>query len=74
MRWGLSRAASREQPLADMFRRIFWDTALAASGILYFRMLARCGRNQTILVWNGFSVFLRPDLAINCKQRDLADL
>jgi len=54
---------------ADMFRRIFWDTALAASDPV-LRMLRDVAGIKQVLYGTDFP-YLRRDLAINCKQRIL---
>ena len=54
---------------ADMFRRIFWDTALAASDPV-LRMLRDLAGIKQVLYGTDFP-YLRRDLAINCKQRIL---
>src|SRR6266403_2280013 len=51
---------------ADMFRRIFWDTALAASDPV-LRMLRDVAGIKQVLYGTDFP-YLRQDLAINCKQ------
>jgi hypothetical protein len=52
---------------AGMFRRIFWDTALAASDPL-FRMLRDVAGVSQVPYGTDFP-YLRQDLAVNSKQR-----
>src|SRR5438876_1695504 len=54
---------------ADMFRRIYWDTALAASDPV-LRMLRDVAGIDQILYGTDFP-YLRRDLAVNVKQRIL---
>jgi 6-methylsalicylate decarboxylase len=54
---------------ADMFRRIYWDTALALSDPI-LRMLRDVGGINQVLYGTDFP-YLRRDLAINSKQRIL---
>ena len=54
---------------ADMFRRIYWDTALAASEPV-LRMLRDVAGIDQVLYGTDFP-YLRRDLAINSKQRIL---
>jgi len=54
---------------ADMFRRIYWDTALAASDPV-FRMLRDVAGIDQVLFVTDFP-YLRRDLAIKSKQRIL---
>jgi aminocarboxymuconate-semialdehyde decarboxylase len=54
---------------ADMFRRIFWDTALAASDPVLHMLRDVAGINQ-VLYGTDFP-YLRRDLAVNSKQRIL---
>jgi aminocarboxymuconate-semialdehyde decarboxylase len=54
---------------ADMFRRIYWDTALAASDPVLRMLRDVAGINQ-VLYGTDFP-YLRRDLAINSKQRIL---
>ena len=54
---------------ADMFRRIYWDTALAESDPV-FRMLRDVAGIDQVLYGTDFP-YLRRDLAINSKQRIL---
>jgi aminocarboxymuconate-semialdehyde decarboxylase len=54
---------------ADMFRRIYWDTALSASGPVLRMLRDVAGINQ-VLYGTDFP-YLRRDLAINSKQRIL---
>ena len=52
---------------ADMFRRIYWDTALAASDPV-FRMLRDVAGINQVLFGTDFP-YLRRDLAVSSKQR-----
>lgn len=52
---------------ADMFRRIYWDTALAASDPVLHMLREVAGINQ-VLYGTDFP-YLRRDLAVNSKQR-----
>ena len=54
---------------ADMFRRIYWDTALAASDPVLRMLRDVAGINQ-FLYGTDFP-YLRRDLAVNSKQRIL---
>jgi predicted TIM-barrel fold metal-dependent hydrolase len=54
---------------ADMFRRIYWDTALAASNPV-FRMLRDVAGVNQVLYGTDFP-YLRQDLAVSSKQRIL---
>jgi aminocarboxymuconate-semialdehyde decarboxylase len=54
---------------ADMFRRIYWDTALALSDPILRMLRDVAGINQ-VLYGTDFP-YLRRDLAINSKQRIL---
>lgn len=54
---------------ADMFRRVYWDTALAASDPV-LRMLRDVAGIDQVLYGTDFP-YLRRDLAINSKQRIL---
>src|SRR5437016_14172066 len=54
---------------AEMFRRIYWDTALAASDPVLRMLRDVAGINQ-VLYGTDFP-YLRRDLAINSKQRIL---
>jgi predicted TIM-barrel fold metal-dependent hydrolase len=54
---------------ADMFRRIYWDTALAASDPVLRMLRDVAGINQ-VLYGTDFP-YLRRDLAVNSKQRIL---
>jgi 6-methylsalicylate decarboxylase len=56
-------------PAADMFRRIYWDTALAASDPV-LRMLRDVAGIDRVLYGTDFP-YLRRDLAITSKQRIL---
>ena len=52
---------------ADMFRRIYWDTALAASDPV-LHMLRNVARINQVLYGTDFP-YLRRDLAVSSKQR-----
>jgi aminocarboxymuconate-semialdehyde decarboxylase len=52
---------------ADMFRRIYWDTALAASNPVLRMLRDVAGINQ-VLYGTDFP-YLRRDLAVSSKQR-----
>ncbi len=54
---------------ADMFRRIYWDTALAASDPV-FNMLRDVAGMDQVLCGTDFP-YLRRDLAINSRRRIL---
>src|SRR6266566_2390421 len=54
---------------ADMFRRIFWDTALAASDPV-LRMLRDVAGIDQVMFGTDFP-YVRRDLAVNVKQRIL---
>src|SRR3984893_10248535 len=54
---------------ADMFRRMYWDTALSASDRVLWLLRAVAGTDQ-VLFGTDFP-YLRRDLAVNAKQRIL---
>src|SRR6202012_5257433 len=54
---------------ADMFRRMYWDTALSASDPV-LRMLREITGIDQVLFGTDFP-YLRRDLAVNAKQRIL---
>jgi aminocarboxymuconate-semialdehyde decarboxylase len=54
---------------ADMFRRMYWDTALSASDPV-LRMLREVAGIDQVLFGTDFP-YLRRDLAVNTKQRIL---
>jgi predicted TIM-barrel fold metal-dependent hydrolase len=54
---------------ADMFRRMYWDTALSASDPV-LRMLRDIAGIDRVLFGTDFP-YLRRDLAVNAKQRIL---
>jgi aminocarboxymuconate-semialdehyde decarboxylase len=54
---------------ADVFRRIYWDTALSATDPV-FRMLRDIAGIDQVLFGTDFP-YLRRDLAVNAKQRIL---
>jgi predicted TIM-barrel fold metal-dependent hydrolase len=54
---------------ADMFRRVYWDTALSASDPVLRMLRDVAGINQ-VLYGTDFP-YLRRDLAVNSKQRIL---
>jgi len=68
---GMGFIAGGEQrgAAADMFRRIYWDTALAASDPV-LRMLRDVAGIHQVLYGTDFP-YLRRDLAVNSKQRIL---
>ncbi len=57
---------------ADMFRRIYWDTALSASDPV-LRMLRDVAGIDQVLFGTDFP-YLRRDLAVNVQTTDLAEL
>jgi aminocarboxymuconate-semialdehyde decarboxylase len=74
---GFIAGAELRGAAADMFRRIYWDTALAVSDPVLRMLRDVAGINQ-VLYGTDFP-YLRRDLAINSKQRilqssDLNDL
>lgn len=64
---GFIAGAELRSAAADMFRRVYWDTALAASDPV-FRMLRDVAGTDQVLFGTDFP-YLRRDLAINSKQR-----
>src|SRR6202008_3464321 len=64
---GFVRGAEERGTAADMFRRIYWDTALAASDPV-LRMLRDVTGLGQVLFGTDFP-YLRRDLAVNMKQR-----
>src|SRR6201997_1617581 len=66
---GFIGGGEQRGPAADMFRRIYWDTALAASDPV-LRMLRDVVGIDQVLYGTDFP-YLRRDLAINSKQRIL---
>jgi predicted TIM-barrel fold metal-dependent hydrolase len=54
---------------ADMFRRIYWDTALAVSDPVFHMLRNVAGLNK-VLYGTDFP-YLRRDLAVNSKKRIL---
>lgn len=56
-------------PAADMFRRLYWDTALAVSDPV-FRMLRDVAGIDRVVYGTDFP-YLRRDLAVDSKQRIL---
>ncbi len=66
---GFIAGAEQRGTAADMFRRIYWDTALAASDPV-LRMLRDVASIDHVLFGTDFP-YLRRDLAVNAKQRIL---
>jgi len=66
---GFIPGAEQRGTAADMFRRIYWDTALAASDPV-LRMLRDVAGIDRILYGTDFP-YLRRDLAVGSKQRIL---
>jgi 6-methylsalicylate decarboxylase len=66
---GFIAAGEQRGAAADMFRRIYWDTALAVSNPILRMLRDVAGLNQ-VLYGTDFP-YLRRDLAINSKQRIL---
>jgi aminocarboxymuconate-semialdehyde decarboxylase len=66
---GFIRGGEERGTAADMFRRIYWDTALAASDPVFHMLRNVAGINQ-VLYGTDFP-YLRQDLAANSKQRIL---
>jgi aminocarboxymuconate-semialdehyde decarboxylase len=66
---GFIAGAEQRGSAADMFRRIYWDTALAASDPVLRMLRDVAGINQ-VLYGTDFP-YLRRDLAINSRQRIL---
>jgi 6-methylsalicylate decarboxylase len=66
---GFIAGGERRGTAADMFRRIYWDTALAASDPVLHMLRDVAGINQ-VLYGTDFP-YLRRDLAVNSKQRIL---
>jgi aminocarboxymuconate-semialdehyde decarboxylase len=64
---GFIPGAEQRGSAADMFRRIYWDTALAASDPVLRMLRDVAGINQ-VLYGTDFP-YLRRDLAINSRQR-----
>lgn len=64
---GFVPAAEQRGPAADMFRRMYWDTALAASDPV-LRMLRDIAGIDRVLFGTDFP-YQRRDLAIGSKQR-----
>src|SRR5262249_9784312 len=61
--------AEQRGTAADMFRRMYWDTALAASDPV-LRMLRNVAGIDHVCFGTDFP-YLRRDLAVNAKQRIL---
>jgi predicted TIM-barrel fold metal-dependent hydrolase len=61
--------AGQRGAAADMFRRIYWDTALAASDPVLPMLLDVAGINR-VLYGTDFP-YLRRDMAVSSKQRIL---
>jgi predicted TIM-barrel fold metal-dependent hydrolase len=66
---GFIRGGEQRGTAADMVRRIYWDTALAASDSVLRMLRDVAGINQ-VLYGTDFP-YLRRDLAVNSKQRIL---
>ena len=66
---GFIPGAEQRGTAADIFRRIYWDTALAASDPV-LRMLRDVVGIDQVLFGTDFP-YLRRDLAVNAKQRIL---
>jgi aminocarboxymuconate-semialdehyde decarboxylase len=66
---GFVAGAEVRGPAANMFRRVYWDTALAASDPV-FRMLRDVAGLSQVLYGTDFP-YLRRDLAVNSKQEIL---
>ncbi len=64
---GFVAGSEQRGTTAEMFRRIYWDTALAASDPL-FRMLRDVAGMDQVFYGTDFP-YLRRDIAINSKQR-----
>src|ERR1700723_311574 len=64
---GFIAGAEQRGTAADMFRRIYWDTALAASDPVLRMLRDTAGLNQ-VLYGTDFP-YLRRDLAVKSKQR-----
>ena len=64
---GFIAGAEQRGTAADMFRRIYWDTALAASDPVLRMLRDTAGINQ-VLYGTDFP-YLRRDLAVRSKQR-----
>ena len=64
---GFIPGGERRGTAADMFRRVYWDTALAASAPVLRMLRDVAGINQ-VLFGTDFP-YLRRDLAVNAKQR-----
>jgi aminocarboxymuconate-semialdehyde decarboxylase len=66
---GFIAGAEQRGTAADMFRRMYWDTALSASDPV-LRMLREVAGIDQVLFGTDFP-YLRRDLAVNAKQRIL---
>jgi len=66
---GFIAGAAQRGSAADMFRGVYWDTALAASESM-LRMLRDVAGIDWVLYGTGFPC-LRRGLAVNSKQRIL---
>jgi predicted TIM-barrel fold metal-dependent hydrolase len=64
---GFIPSAEQRGTAADIFRRIYWDTALSASDPV-LRMLRDVAGIDQVLFGTDFP-YLRRDLAVNSKQR-----
>ena len=63
------KGAEQRGTAADMFRRIYWDTALSATDPV-FRLLRDVAGIDQVLFGTDFP-YLRRDLAVNARQRIL---
>jgi predicted TIM-barrel fold metal-dependent hydrolase len=66
---GFIKGAEQRGSAADIFRRLYWDTALSASAPV-FRMLRDVAGLDQVLFGTDFP-YLRRDLAVNAQQRIL---
>jgi aminocarboxymuconate-semialdehyde decarboxylase len=66
---GFIKGAEPRGTAADMFRRIYWDTALSATDPV-FRLLRDVAGIDQVLFGTDFP-YLRRDLAVNARQRIL---
>lgn len=66
---GFIKGANQRGTAADMFRRIYWDTALSATDPV-FRLLRDVAGIDQVLFGTDFP-YLRRDLAVKAKQRIL---
>jgi len=66
---GFIAGAEQRGTAADMFRRVYWDTALAGSDSVLHMLRDVAGINQ-VLFGTDFP-YLRRDLAVRAKERIL---